>query len=141
MRGSGLVVIVRDQVLFAASVSLESLLCFGSVLLVGLRDIPPSLSLTRDRVAIQTAVLPSFTAPLESIAIASLFLLFVLSFKLQETYSSRVSADMNLSCKGAVAGNIPKTSGSCNPGLEPPSCTESPPQSPAELRLTHQEVV
>jgi len=40
----------------------ESLLCYGSVrLLVRRRDISPSLSLARERVAIQTFVPPSST--------------------------------------------------------------------------------
>jgi len=73
--------------------------------------------------------------------ISPLFLL-LFSFRLhQGTYSPRASADMNLSCKGAVTRNIPKTLGSCNPQPLTASCTEIQPRFPSELRPTHLEVV
>jgi len=79
-----LLVIVRDQVLLAACVSLESLLTFGGVLLlsVGRRDISPGLSLAREREQLSSRPFLHLS-PLgsESIAIAPLFFFFLLSFR------------------------------------------------------------
>jgi len=64
--GSRLLVIVKDQVLLAACVSLECLLSFRSVLLLLAkgRDIFPGLSLARKNTAIWFTVSPSFATPL-----------------------------------------------------------------------------